>query len=847
MADSYVQKLDFTVDGQAADAFAVFAMIGREAISELFRFEVDLVADDPDIALDSIAGKDATLTITRLDQTRRVHGMLQSIELVAATPQSQYVYKAVLVPRLQRLALTRQNQIHGTTAPVSVREVLNDELSASNLKGAAASAVAGRLGMNDFELRLTHAYPKRDYIVQFDESDFAFLSRLCEHYGIFYFFTHDSGRDVVVFGDSRVAFPQSGGPGSIAYRPASGLANAAAANVFRFSGRATQVPAQVCLRDYNYRIPNLSLEVDETVDPNGHGVVVEFGAHFRTPQEGRDLARVRAQELLSRKQVFEGASDSVHMVAGGVFDLTDHFRSGFNAGYLLTWVEHEATQALPGIAEFAGPDHQTAYRNRFECLPKSVEFRPARRTPKPRMAGLSNATVDASGAGQRAEIDSTGRYKIRQQFDQRGEGDGQASRYMRKAEAYGGANTGMHFPLLKGTEVILACVNGDPDRPIIVGAMQNDQYPSVVNSRSSTKNRMRTTSGSLFEIDDGPASGSGGGSGAASGAALAPQRALEGPLAAPTGQSPAGHPLAPQRAEADIQTSGGSTSSYARLQVTAGTDSYWRIGSKPTDTTEDSRKPTMSDMDGGGDAGGAGVFEYTAGDRSSLINGSSYSQVDVNRLDYVVADRRMSATNHNAVAKSQYQVIANGVSIEAATAQPGDNASPAAAASAEVLIVAGDGITMTAGGDLTQTVGGSIVTNVTEDAVSKTDGMEVSQTWGATAEFMMGSAISMTFGLSLEINLSVAVGIVAGAKADFFLGISLDVRVGPAFEWASSAAVDLAATSADTSGAAVTANGASATTNGAAANAAGAQVNTAPVAANVGAVTANTGLTANTP
>ena len=89
-----------------------------------------------------------------------------------------------------------------------------------------ASSVSGRLGMYDFELWLTQEYPQRDYIVQFDESDLAFISRLCENYGIFYYFTHDNGRDVAVFGDSRVAFPHAAGPGSVAYRPASGLANA---------------------------------------------------------------------------------------------------------------------------------------------------------------------------------------------------------------------------------------------------------------------------------------------------------------------------------------------------------------------------------------------------------------------------------------------------------------------------------------------------------------------------------------------------------------------------------------------------------------------------------------------
>ncbi|MEQ8398378.1 type VI secretion system tip protein TssI/VgrG [Thalassobaculum sp.] len=787
MADAYVQSLEFTVDGQPSSTFAVFRLTGREAVSELFRFDVDVVSENSGIALPTLAGKDATLTITRLGQTRKVHGMLEGIELSGMTPQGQCVYRAVLVPRLQKLALSRQNQIHGTTTPVSVREVLSDELSASALKGTPAAGVAGRLSLNDFELRLTHPYPKRDYIVQYDESDFDFISRQCEHYGIFYFFTHDSGRDVVVFGDSRIAFPTVSGPGRLAYRPGSGLANASAASVFQFSGRSTLVPAQVCLRDYNYRLPNLTLDVDETVDSDGHGVVVDYGSHFRTPQEGRDLARVRAQELASHKLSFQGRSDSVHLIAGAVFDLTEHFRSDFNTGYLITWIEHEASQALPGIAEIAGPDHQTAYSNHFGCLPKSVEFRPARKTPKPRMAGLSNATVDASGNGQRAEIDSTGRYKIRQQFDQRGEGAGQASRYMRKAEPYGGANTGMHFPLLKDTEVILACVNGDPDRPIIVGAMQNEQYPSVVNSRSSTKNRMRTTSGALFEIDDGPARGGGSG-GASSGGALAPQRALEGTDAASSAvRGATSQPLAGQRAESDIQTSGDSTSSYARLQVTAGTDSYWRLGSEPTDTTEDSRTPGMSDMEGGSSAGADGLFEYSAGDRTSLIKGSSYAQVDVNRLDYVAGTRRMSAATHNAVSKGQYQVIANGVSIEASTGTISDNSSPSEAGAGELVL--------TSKNDLTENIGGSYNQNVTVDSITRTDGTEVSQTWGSTASFMMGSAISMTLGSEITINLSSAISITSGIKFELFLGIAYAFRIGPSFELSTSPAVELSAIS----------------------------------------------------
>jgi type VI secretion system VgrG family protein len=776
MADTLVQLLEFTVDGQAPDTFSVFRMRGREAISELFRFEIEAVSGNEYLDADAIIGEKACLTVGRLQWSRKIYGMVQQFELHDITPQGQYIYQLVLVPRLQLLTLTRQNQIHGTTAEMSVREILNVQLTASDLKGAPAAKVSGRLGLNDFELRLTRSYPKRDYTVQYDESDFAFISRLCEHYGIFYFFAHENDRDSVVFSDSRITFPTIGEPGEIAYRPRSGLTNTQSAGVFRFVSRNSLVPAQVCLRDYNYRMPNLTLEVDELVDTNGHGVVVEYGAHFRTPQEGRDLARIRAQELACRKRVFQGASDSVQLTAGSVFDLNNHFRNDFNASYLVTWIEHEATQATPGIADFTGADHQISYRNRFECQPKTVEYRPARVTPRPKITGLTNAVVDAVGDGLRAEIGPAGRYKIRQQFDQRGEAAGQASRYMRKAEPYGGANTGMHFPLLKGTEVVMACVNGDPDRPIIVGAVQNDQYHSVVNALNNTKNRIRTTSGTVFEIDDGPASSSPGGSGA-TGVTLAPQRALEGDDAPVSDfDRSITQPLKAQRAEAETQTAISSSSPHARLRVSAGTDSYWRLGAKPTDTIESTRKPGMSDMTGGGAAGAGGLFEYTAGDQCSLIAGSSYAQVGVDRLDYVVGKRRMSAATHNAVSKGQYQVIANGVAIQATTGAITDNSSPANAPAGNIVI--------TASGNFTQNVTGNASATTSGNSITKTNGTKVTETWGSTASFMMGSTVSMTLGSAIGVTLGAKTDITGLLKIDIRLALDIMLRLGFVFDYA---------------------------------------------------------------
>lgn len=222
------------------------------------------------------------------------------------------------------------------------------------------------------------------------------------------------------------------------------------------------------------------------------------------------LAGVRAEEILCRGMTFDGTSDCPHLSAGEVFTLSGHFRGDFNASYIVTRIEERATVALPEVPDVEG----RKFSNAFTCIPVSlpltpprkISFRPARVTPKPTVAGLMNAMIDGETSDNRAQVNESGCYRIRQPFDLRGEQDGQSSPHVRKMEPYGGASGGMHYPLLKGTEVVIACVNGDPDRPVIVGTVPNPRNPSVTNSTSSTTNRIRTTSGIAFEMRDGPAS-----------------------------------------------------------------------------------------------------------------------------------------------------------------------------------------------------------------------------------------------------------------------------------------------------------------------------------------------------
>jgi len=158
---------------------------------------------------------------------------------------------------------------------------------------------------------------------------------------------------------------------------------------------------------------------------------------------------------------------------------------------------------LSGLgAELAEGERETWYRNTFTVLPAEVQFRPERKTPKARFNGVLNAKIDAAGSGQYAELDEQGRYKIILPFDTSGRKDGKASAWVRMMQPYAGSGHGMHFPLHKGTEVLLSFIDGDPDRPIIAGAVTNPETPSLVNADNQTKSRLVSASGNEFHMED---------------------------------------------------------------------------------------------------------------------------------------------------------------------------------------------------------------------------------------------------------------------------------------------------------------------------------------------------------
>lgn len=489
--------LKFHSDAVEPHTLLLLSAEGQEALSSPYRFELELASQRTDLDSSALLQAPAYVgikqgtTIKGSDKrgirTLKYHGVVSSFAQ-GERGQGWVIYRAVLVPKLWRLSLNVGCRIFlDQTVPEIVEEVL---------KGNGFTA-------QDYEMKANaRPYPKREYVVQYQESDLNFLSRLLEHEGIFYFFRQADDQEKVVFGDSTTAYESSPDENPIPYRPLEkgGVEEWFGQEAIRtVTFRHQLIQSRVILRDYNYRTPSVDLKVSSPVAEGGFGTLYQYADHYKNSDEGKEMAKIRAEELKCRERLFHGSSNIRSFHPGLTFPLADHYREEFNRSYLITGVRHSLQQSMP-LGNLASVS--ASYRNEFSAIPADEVFRPERTTPKPRIFGTMHAKVDAGGSGEYAEIDDQGRYKVQLPFDLSGKNGGRASRYMRMAQPYAGPGMGMHFPLHKGTEVILTHIDGDPDRPIIAGAMPNPETEGPVAGGNQSQCAITTGGGNKIVIED---------------------------------------------------------------------------------------------------------------------------------------------------------------------------------------------------------------------------------------------------------------------------------------------------------------------------------------------------------
>lgn len=479
-----------------AAPLALVGVDGREEISRLFEFTLVLHRAGPPLEDGLVAAllSDPAVIALGAHKTDIVHGVLASLEHVGGFGNRDGEfgnrYLAKFVPHVSLLDRGQRSAIYqATTVPDMVAAILQ----------SYGLTKDKNFFIHDAQ---TKKSPKHEYIVQFNESDWHFIERWLEREGFFYWFRHTVDGVALVIADTNADATPLDDPKNLAFRDRSNL-RSTDASVWDLRVVHRRVPSTVALVDYNDQRPLDLLVSTKKVDDGGFGQVMYYGEHFDDRNVGGEWARVRAEELYAERTTFHAQSDSPRLHAGHTFDLENHPHAPYDGGYLITSVEHHAglSPSAP-IEDAAGAQTPRPYRAAFGAVSVGVPFRPRRRTAWPRIHGIISAHVEADTSGDFAQIDDQGRYKVKFPFDVGTHKGLPASRWIRMAQSYAGAGYGQHMPQHKGTEVLIAHVDGDPDRPLIVGAVPNPVTPSPVVSGNATQSVLQTASGIRVELED---------------------------------------------------------------------------------------------------------------------------------------------------------------------------------------------------------------------------------------------------------------------------------------------------------------------------------------------------------
>ncbi len=446
-----------TIEGVSHD-LQVLEFNGREAISQPFEFELELVSERPDLDLESLLHQAAFLAF---DQAG--HGIHGQIYRAAQGESGKRLtrYHVTLRPQLAYLAhRTNQRIFQHLTVEKIISQVLEEH-------GIQANA---------YQFQLGSIYPEREYCVQYDESDLHFVQRLCEEEGIHYHFQHSVQGHVLTFGDDQTVFPKLA---PTAYQQDSGLV-ADDPVIKRFGVRVETRTSRVTRRDYDFEKPKLLMEADAKSEFKPDLEDYDYPGRFVDRERGKHLSQRALERHRHDFEQAHGDGDQPLLVSGHFLALTEHPRASWNDLWLLTEIHHEGKQ--PQVLEESVTSHtevrdgfQQGYRNRFTATPWTVLYRPALNHPKPRILGSQSAVVTGP-PGEEIHCDEYGRIKVQFFWDREGQADDKTSCWLRVSSSWAGDRYGGIAIPRVGMEVLITFLEGDPDQPLVTGCLYHAEH-----------------------------------------------------------------------------------------------------------------------------------------------------------------------------------------------------------------------------------------------------------------------------------------------------------------------------------------------------------------------------------
>jgi type VI secretion system secreted protein VgrG len=485
------------------DVLLLVAFTGSEAVSQLFHFRLELLAENQtEVPFDRLLGQKITISLNlSSNQKRYINGLCNRVSQGKRDAVFTSYYLEI-VPQFWLLTKRAQSRIF---QHVSVPDILKKVLT----------------GL-DVAYELQGSFAPRDYCTQYRESDYDFASRLMEEEGIYYFFKHTADGHEMVVANTPQSHPELSAQGPIIYEELTGG--------LRDEERVTAWEKVQELRsgkytlwDHCFELPHKHLEADKQildgiqagkashklkVGGNEKLEIYDYPGGYAQRFDGVDrgggdqpadlqkifednkrTAEIRMQQEAVPGLVIQGISGCRQFICGHKFTLTRHFSA--DGQYLLTGVQHTASLA----ADYrSGEGEKLVYQNRFTCIPLALPYRPARVTPKPAVRGTQTAVVVGS-PGEEIFTDKYGRVKVQFHWDREGKSNADSSCWVRVGTLWAGKQWGSIYIPRIGQEVIVDFLEGDPDNPIIIGSVYNaEQMPPYKLPDNKTQSGLKTRS-----------------------------------------------------------------------------------------------------------------------------------------------------------------------------------------------------------------------------------------------------------------------------------------------------------------------------------------------------------------
>ncbi|WP_336292652.1 type VI secretion system Vgr family protein [Cronobacter dublinensis] len=434
------------------------SLSGTEQLSALYEFDVEFLSPFNDLDIKGLLGKPVTIEIRNSSLTPR----LLNGDIIRLSQEGQdengeryYRYRATLCPALWYLTQNRDFRIwQEKTVPEIIRALLNEY-------------------QIPFELQLSGEYRNWGYCVQYNESDFDFISRLMEHEGIYYYFRHESESQTLVITDSPFKHRPLQGYDIINWNiPANKTpANAEGIHSWRISGAIT--PSLYSHDDYDFRKPRARL-FEARENPRSFAArkaeIYDWPGRYTDHQHGQNYVKVRQQELESKHEQMSGSANSLGIAPGFTFRFAGAPRREDEGEYLTV----RATYLLTENPYTSSAETPAIHQIDFDVVSADLNWRPQRNTPWPRTYGPQTAEV-VGPQGEPIWTDKYGRVKVKFRWDRYSETDDSCSCWVRVSSTWAGWKYGgMQIPRV-GEEVVVDFINGDPDRPIITGRVYNEE------------------------------------------------------------------------------------------------------------------------------------------------------------------------------------------------------------------------------------------------------------------------------------------------------------------------------------------------------------------------------------